>query len=179
MVQKRQTDSQTDNKAISGYPVIILSTVQRQMSYLPESDWSCWAGCLWNQARPSKLQAQILGWVYATGCFLTQHFLISIMQCHCPKCRTLNEERTGDNSNYQKHVTPWSHIIFLCVWFLQCTALTLLVWRQKEHPACKNWVMSCWVLRVGVVICLERGADCIWSSWYHCITRPLNISCLI
>jgi len=41
MVQKRQTDSQTDNKVISGYPVIILSTVQRQMSYLPESDWSC------------------------------------------------------------------------------------------------------------------------------------------
>jgi len=24
------------------------------------------------------------------------------------------------------------------------SALTLLVGRQKEHPACKNWVMRCW-----------------------------------
>ena len=24
------------------------------------------------------------------------------------------------------------------------TALTLLVGRQEEHPACKNWVMRCW-----------------------------------
>jgi len=37
-------------------------------------------------------------------------------------------------------------------WFLSPTsALTLLVWRQEGHPACKK--LS------GVVICLERGAD--------------------
>jgi len=35
------------------------------------------------------------------------------------------------------------------------SALTLLVWRQEEHPACKNW----W--GAGVVICLEWGADCL------------------
>jgi len=23
-------------------------------------------------------------------------------------------------------------------------ALTLLIGRQKEHPACKNWLMRCW-----------------------------------
>jgi len=51
-------------------------------------------------------------------------------------------------------------ILFLC-WDVgmvsSFSALTPLVGRQKEHPACKNWVMC-----VGVVICLERGADCLY-----------------
>jgi len=36
----------------------------------------------------------------------------------------------------------------------QCafSVLTMLVGRQEEYPACKNWVM---------VICLERGAECL------------------
>jgi len=38
------------------------------------------------------------------------------------------------------------------------SALTLLVGRQQEHPACKNWVMWCWC-GAGVVICREWGAD--------------------
>jgi len=33
------------------------------------------------------------------------------------------------------------------------SALTLLIGRQEEHPACKNCVMRYW--------CLERGADCL------------------
>jgi len=33
-----------------------------------------------------------------------------------------------------------------------------MVWHQEEHPACKK--LSDKVLPVGVVICLERGADC-------------------
>ena len=44
------------------------------------------------------------------------------------------------------------------------SALTLLVGRQEEYPACKK--LEWW--GAGVVICLERGAnDCIWSSWCH------------
>jgi len=35
------------------------------------------------------------------------------------------------------------------------SALTLLVGRQEEHPACKK--LEWWV--AGMVICLERGAD--------------------
>jgi len=35
-------------------------------------------------------------------------------------------------------------------------ALTLLVGRQEEHPACKK--LSAW-WGAGMVICLERGAD--------------------
>jgi len=38
-------------------------------------------------------------------------------------------------------------------------ALTLLVGRHVEHPAYKNLLMRCWT--VGVVICLERDADCL------------------
>ena len=48
------------------------------------------------------------------------------------------------------------------------SALTLLVGRQKEHPACKNWVMSCWCgYQVQIV--------CIWSSWCHCIPKSHHI----
>jgi len=37
------------------------------------------------------------------------------------------------------------------------SALTLLAGRPEEHPACKNWVTG---HGVGVIVCLERGADC-------------------
>ena len=40
------------------------------------------------------------------------------------------------------------------------SALTLLVGRQEGHPACKN--TEWW--GADVVICLERGANCIWPS---------------
>ena len=36
------------------------------------------------------------------------------------------------------------------------SALTLLVWRQEEQPACKNWVMRCWCGYLS-----ERDADCL------------------
>jgi len=40
--------------------------------------------------------------------------------------------------------------------------MTLLVGRQEEHPACKNWVMRCWL-----------GCLCKWfaygpAAWCHC-----------
>jgi len=38
--------------------------------------------------------------------------------------------------------------------FLCYSALTLLVGCQEEHPACKK-------LNDGIVICVERGADCL------------------
>jgi len=39
------------------------------------------------------------------------------------------------------------------------SAVTLLVGHHEEHPVCRNWVMRCCGV-TGVVICLERGADC-------------------
>jgi len=48
------------------------------------------------------------------------------------------------------------------------SALTLLVWRQDGHPACKK--TEWWV--AGVVICLEQGADW-WPSWCHCHSLSL------
>ena len=46
---------------------------------------------------------------------------------------------------------------FLVKYFSAFSALTLLVGHQEEHPACKK--LSDVVL--GVVICLEQGADCL------------------
>jgi len=50
------------------------------------------------------------------------------------------------------------------------SALTLLVGRQEGHPACKN--TERW--GVGVVICLERGADLHMAQL---MPLPVTVSC--
>jgi len=45
------------------------------------------------------------------------------------------------------------------------TALTVLVGRQEEHPACKNWVMMCWR---GYLSGVRGKWFAWWSSWCHC-----------
>ena len=50
------------------------------------------------------------------------------------------------------------------------SALTLLVGRQKGHPACKK--TKWW--GAGVVICLERGADLHMAQL---MPMPLTVSC--
>ena len=47
------------------------------------------------------------------------------------------------------------------------SALTLLVGRQEGHPACKK-------RGVGMVICLERGAD---LHMFQLMPLPLTVSC--
>jgi len=52
-------------------------------------------------------------------------------------------------------VKAWpQHASALLQYLPDFSALTLLVGRQEEHPACK--------MGVGVVICLERGAECLY-----------------
>ena len=50
------------------------------------------------------------------------------------------------------------------------SALTLLVWRQEGHPACKK--TEWW--GAGMVICLERGADLHTA---RLMPLPLTVSC--
>jgi len=59
-----------------------------------------------------------------------------------------------------------SFAVTLCTF----SALTLLVGRQKGHPACKK--LECW--DAGVVICLERGADLHMAQL---MPVPLTVSC--
>jgi len=49
------------------------------------------------------------------------------------------------------------------------SALTLLVWRQEGHPACKK--LEWW--DAGMVICLEQGAD-----FHMAHLMPLPLTCL-
>jgi len=37
-----------------------------------------------------------------------------------------------------------SHMMFASINAALFSVLTLLVGRQEEHLACKNWVMRCW-----------------------------------
>jgi len=61
--------------------------------------------------------------------------------------------------------------------YIHCvfSALKLLVGWQEGHPACKKLtgVVLAWLS--GVVVCLERGTDCIWPRWCHCH----SLSCFI
>jgi len=50
------------------------------------------------------------------------------------------------------------------------SALTLLVWRQEGHPACKK--TERW--GSGMVICLERGADLHMAQL---MPLPLTVFC--
>ena len=44
------------------------------------------------------------------------------------------------------YIFEYSHFVIfsLCVYLVVFSALTLLVGRPEEHPACKNLVMRCW-----------------------------------
>ena len=53
---------------------------------------------------------------------------------------------------------------------LSFSALTLLVWRQEGHPACKKQSGG----GAGVVVCLERDADLRMAQL---MSLPLTVSC--
>jgi len=59
----------------------------------------------------------------------------------------------------------------MCLTIYAFSALTLLVGRQEEHPACKK-LGEWW--GAGVVICLERGADLHMAQL---MPLPLTDSC--
>ena len=70
----------------------------------------------------------------------------------------------------QSFVVKLSKNVFLFCWMPHAfsahafSALTLLVGRQEEHPACKN-------LSSEVLAWLSVWSEvqtCIWPSWYHC-----------
>jgi len=72
-----------------------------------------------------------------------------------------------------------SPVIDSCdVWYcVICVSLPSVLWhcwlgiRKSIWPINVDWWCVC------VVICLDRGADClhIWSSWCHCIPKPRNL----
>ena len=73
-------------------------------------------------------------------------------------------------------------LLYVCLQGSAFSALTLLVGRQEEHPACKNWVMVCWTHHHSSVLVLlsvwsEVQIVCIWSSWCHCHPKtPLSLA---
>jgi len=89
--------------------------------WLQRSRWSCM--CKVRHQQQQWRPAHWLHWCLVSSrlCFVQQYSklswrwsLIFSIQFHCSSSKT-----------------PF-------------TALTLLVGRQEEHPACKNWVMRCW-----------------------------------
>ena len=60
-------------------------------------------------------------------------------------------------------------LIYLFLPSVAFSALTLLVGRQKGHPACKK--LSGWVLTWLSV--WSEVQTCIWSSWCHCHSLSL------
>ena len=72
----------------------------------------------------------------------------------------------------------WEYLLLVNVFIEQVeqmyyafSALTLLVGRLEDHPACKNWVLRCWCGYLSGVRC---WIVCIWSSWCHCHSIALS-----
>ena len=64
------------------------------------------------------------------------------------------EQRTCDEDIANSNVDYWAfHFSIFSLFQFAFGALTLLVGRQKEHPACKNWVMRCWCGYLSAVRC--------------------------
>ena len=85
-------------------------------------------------------------------------------------------------------------ILTKAVQFSLTSVLTLLVGRQGEHPACKNWVMGCWCGYLSVVKCrlfAYGPADatavpntassacvaCVGSGWRRRYNRTFRPAC--
>ena len=63
---------------------------------------------------------------------------------HCSIVSALSHRRSKHSKSLAS-LNETRHLLYVC-FFLCCAfgALTLLVGRQEEHPACRNWVMGCW-----------------------------------
>jgi len=75
---------------------------------------------------------------------------------HCKSSNVVDEE-VASSTLSKLYTLSWTIIIVYCILrhVNAFSALTLLVGRQEEHPACKK--TEWW--GAGVVICLERGED--------------------
>jgi len=73
-----------------------------------------------------------------------------------------------DLTPIQTNATDFSCVY--CLLFVAFSALTLLVGRQEEHPACKKTEWS----DADAVICLEQGADLHMAQL---MPLPLTVSC--
>jgi len=76
---------------------------------------------------------------------------------------------------YYKSINSNSITAICCRFAVQLfafSALTLLVGQQEGHPACKK--TEWW--GVGVVICLERGAELHMTQLMR---LPLTVSCIV
>ena len=71
---------------------------------------------------------------------------------------------------------PLNRCVYLFIYpFNAFSALTLLVGRQEEHPACKKLSDE---MLVWLSVWSKVQIVCMWSSWCSCIPNPI-ISCLI
>ena len=50
--------------------------------------------------------------------------------------------------------------------------LSSVLWHSWLGVRKSIWPVKIEGWGVGVVVCLEQGADCIWTSWCHCIPEP-------
>ena len=89
--------------------------------------------------------------------------------CHC--CARWFRKSICYNLKRCSFCSHYSLLLMLCCYivYFAILQLTLLVGRQEEHPACKNWVMRC---RCGYLSRARCKCFCILSSWYHCIPKP-------
>jgi len=101
------------------------------------------------------------------------HSPIAVFLCNLSNICAVFDKISTDNMSRGPSVTAELLMYFLSRVidsYFAFSALTLLVGRQEGHPACKK--TERW--GVGVVICLEQGAD---MHMAQLMPLPLTVSC--
>jgi len=101
------------------------------------------------------------------------HSPIAVFLCNLSNICAVFDKISTDNMSRGPSVTAELLMYFLSRVidsYFAFSALTLLVGRQEGHPACKK--TERW--GVGVVICLEQGADLHMAQL---MPLPLTVSC--
>ena len=114
----------------------------------------CFASCIrqkthvewwrWHRQTPLLLVSASLPVLRPSGVFL---IMVRSMLGHRFTRLRVHTGDSGSKSTWNSWVCHLRLAIFLFIEILrQCAfrALMLLVWCQEEHPACKNWIMTCW-----------------------------------
>jgi len=95
---------------------------------------------------------------------------IFFTSCHpTDSTKVMEKKRYYNLHNYFYQYLLHLYFIYLAVFAF--IALTLLVWHQEEHQACKN----CDEELVWLSVSSEVQAVCIWSSRCHCIPEPHHL----
>jgi len=130
--------------------------------FMPSVLWRCWLGGSKGIRPVKKLSGEVLAWLSVWSEVQT---CICSSWCHCHSLSLASvKSRLVLPFWYRPaHLGSPGKMAVKRV----CVCFDTVGWVLKQHPVCKNWVMTDEVL-VWSSVCSKVQIVCIWSSWCHC-----------